>query len=78
MGIRFVATFSRFADNRLAEIFLSSSKNDSQADAIARDSAVLCSLALQHGAPLATIRRGNACYAMPEVRLPRHWASHST
>jgi hypothetical protein len=47
----------RFVDGRLAEIFLLNHKSGSQADANARDSAVVCSLALQHGVPVETIRR---------------------
>jgi hypothetical protein len=37
--------------------FLSNRKAGSAADAAARDSAVVCSLALQHGVPVETIRR---------------------
>jgi len=55
--LRYTATISRFHDGRLAEIFLSNHKSGSQADANARDSAVVASLALQHGVPLDTIRR---------------------
>jgi len=56
-GMVFAATISRFSDGRLAEIFLTNGKVSSDADAAARDSAVVCSLALQFGAPLETIRR---------------------
>jgi ribonucleoside-diphosphate reductase alpha chain len=56
-GLRFWATFSRFPDGRLAELFLSNHKSNSAADANARDSAIVASLALQHGVPLETIRR---------------------
>jgi hypothetical protein len=55
-GLRYTATIGRFADGRLAEIFLTNHKAGSQADANARDSAVVCSLALQFGVPLETIR----------------------
>ena len=55
-GLRYVATISRFSDGTVAEIFLSNHKSGSQADANARDSAVVCSLALQHGVALATIQ----------------------
>jgi ribonucleoside-diphosphate reductase alpha chain len=58
---------SCFADGSLAEIFLQNHKAGSQAGINAQDSAVVCSLALQHGVPLDTIRhalmrdpRGNA------------------
>jgi hypothetical protein len=67
-GLRYVATVSRFDDGRLAEIFLSNHRAGSAADAAARDSAIVCSIALQFGADLETIRkalcrdaRGNAC-----------------
>ena len=55
-GLRYTATISRFADGGLAEIFLTNTKPSSQSDANARDAAVVCSLALQHGMPLETIR----------------------
>jgi hypothetical protein len=55
-GLRYTATISRFDDGRLAEIFLSNHKSGSHADAAARDAAVVCSLALQHGVPLELIR----------------------
>jgi hypothetical protein len=50
-GLRFHATTSRFADGRLAEVFLDAFKAGSSADTAARDSAVLASLALQAGIP---------------------------
>jgi hypothetical protein len=55
-GQRYIATISRFADDNLAEIFLSSNKPGSQADTNARDSAVVASIALQGGIPVDTIR----------------------
>jgi hypothetical protein len=55
-GIRYAATIGRFANGRLAEIFLSSHKNGTAADTAARESAVVCSLALQHGAEPETVR----------------------
>jgi hypothetical protein len=56
-GLRYTATISRFPDGRLAEVFLTNHKAGSQADANARDSAVVCSLALQHGVPVDVIRK---------------------
>lgn len=56
-GMSYVATLSRFADGRLAELFLANHKNGSDVDAAARDSAVVCSIALQHGTPVEVIRR---------------------
>jgi ribonucleoside-diphosphate reductase alpha chain len=56
-GLNYRATVSRFEDGRVAEIFLSNHKIGSHADTAARDSAVVCSIALQFGVPIETIRR---------------------
>ena len=56
-NLHYTATISRYADGRLAEIFLGNAKAGSHSDAAAKDSAVVCSIALQHGVPLDTIRR---------------------
>jgi ribonucleoside-diphosphate reductase alpha chain len=55
-GLNYRATVSRFDDGRVAEIFLTNHKVGSHADTAARDSAVVCSIALQFGVPLETIR----------------------
>jgi hypothetical protein len=55
-GMNYTATVSRFPDGSVAEIFLSNGKTGSHADAAARDSAVVASIALQCGATVATIR----------------------
>jgi hypothetical protein len=66
-GLNYTATVSHFNDGRLAEIFLSNHKAGSHADTAARDAAIACSIALQFGADIETIRkalcrdgRGNA------------------
>jgi hypothetical protein len=56
-GQRYCATVGRFPDGRLAEIFLSAAKCGSQADTNARDSAVVLSIAVQHGVPLDMLRK---------------------
>jgi hypothetical protein len=56
-GLRYVASYSRFDDGRVAEVFLQSDKPASQSDANARDSAIAASLALQYGCPLDVLRR---------------------
>ncbi len=56
-GQRYTATFSTFPDGSIAEIFLSNGKTGSDADAAARDSAVVASIALQFGAPVDVIRK---------------------
>jgi hypothetical protein len=56
-GMAYVTTISRFANGDLAEIFLSNHKVGSDTDTAARDSAVVASIALQHGVHVDTIRR---------------------
>ncbi|WP_233383061.1 TSCPD domain-containing protein [Methylobacterium sp. C25] len=55
-NIDYTAGFSRFSDGRLAEVFLNGGKLDSQADVLARDSAIAASLALQSGCPSDDLR----------------------
>jgi ribonucleoside-diphosphate reductase alpha chain len=57
LGLRFYASIGRYPDGRIAEIFLTNHKAGSMAGILASDSAVLCSLALQYGAPLDVIRK---------------------
>jgi hypothetical protein len=66
-GLNYLATISRFPDGEIGEIFLSNHKAGSAADTAARDAAIACSIALQFGADVATMRkalcrdsRGNA------------------
>jgi hypothetical protein len=56
-GLRYLATVSRFVDGRLAEIFISNAKAGSHSDSAAKDSAVVCSIALQYGVPVDVIRK---------------------
>ena len=57
-GLHYLATISFFASTRpLAEIFLSNAKVGSHSDSAAKDSAIVASLALQHGVGMDTIRR---------------------
>jgi hypothetical protein len=56
-GLRYTATIGRFPDGRIGEIFLNNHKSNSAADTNARDSAIVCSIALQFGADVETIRR---------------------
>jgi hypothetical protein len=54
---RFVATVSYFpGTNRLAELFLGNGRAGSDVDTAAKDSAVVCSIALQHHVPVDVIR----------------------
>jgi len=56
-ALRYVATASFFRDGRLAEIFISNAKAGSHSDSAAKDSAVVCSIALQYGVPVDVIRK---------------------
>jgi hypothetical protein len=53
----YTATFSRFPDGRISELFLNNHKSNSQADTNARDAAITFSIAVQHGADAEVIRR---------------------
>jgi ribonucleoside-diphosphate reductase alpha chain len=55
-GMKYTASIARYSDGRLAEIFISGGKSGSDADAAAKDTAVICSIALQHSVPVQTIR----------------------
>lgn len=55
-GLSYLASISRFQDGRLAEIFISNAKAGSHSDSAAKDSAVVCSIALQYGVPADVIR----------------------
>jgi hypothetical protein len=56
-GFRYTAGLGYFSDGRLAEIFLNAEKIGTAIETIARDRAVVASIALQHGVPTETIRR---------------------
>jgi hypothetical protein len=53
----FQVTLGRYDDGRVGEVFISGAKAGTELDAVARDGAVLLSLALQYGVPLEVVRR---------------------
>jgi hypothetical protein len=55
-GLGYTCTVSRYADGRIAEIFLTNHKSNSAADVGARDAAIAFSFAVQHGADAEAIR----------------------
>jgi len=55
-GVRFIAGIGRFTDGKLAEIFLDCGRQGCGAEASARESAILVSIALQHGLSAASLR----------------------
>jgi hypothetical protein len=56
MNATFMITLGRYPDGTIGEVFISGAKAGSEFEAIARDGAVLLSIALQYGVPLETIR----------------------
>jgi hypothetical protein len=56
-GLTYTASFTRFADGRIGELFLANHKSNSAADTNARDAAIAFSFAVQHGADPEAIRR---------------------
>jgi hypothetical protein len=55
-GLRFDVCAGFYPDDRIGEIFLSSSNPGSAIEALGRDAAVVTSLALQFGCPVEVIR----------------------
>jgi hypothetical protein len=55
--LAYISTISRFPNGQVAEVFLSNHKGGSHADTAARDAAIACGLALQHGADVEAIRK---------------------
>ena len=55
-GVTYLATVSKFADGRIAEVFLDAAKPNSAVAVHANDAAVLASLLLQHGVTCAAIK----------------------
>ena len=55
-GFKYIGGIGRFADGRLAEVFLNVAKTGTAIENHARDAAVTASLALQYGTPVDMIR----------------------
>lgn len=55
-GIKHHCSVSRYEDGRLSEVFIDCGKVNSAVQTMARDGAILISLALQHGCPVETLR----------------------
>ena len=74
-GQRYSCTVGRFPDNSIGELFLNNSKSNSAADTNARDSAIVFSFAVQHGADPEAIRRALSRDSQGRaVRSARHRA----
>jgi hypothetical protein len=74
-NLHYTCSYSRFASGGIAELFLSNHKSNSHADTAARDSAIVCSLALQHGTDPETIPVRSV--AMPMAQRAVRSASRS-
>jgi ribonucleoside-diphosphate reductase alpha chain len=75
---RFTACIGRFPDGRLAEIFLTCDRRSgSELDGMARDAAILLSLALQYGCPLQTAIEalGRRDIVIDKRLIATEWAS---
>jgi ribonucleoside-diphosphate reductase alpha chain len=57
MGLQFTASISRFPDGSIGELFCDNHKAGSAIGTLVRDSAIILSFALQHGADPEAIRR---------------------
>jgi hypothetical protein len=55
-GFGYTAGVGRFDDGSPAEIFLNVAKSGTTLETLARDSAIVASIALQHGASVETLR----------------------
>jgi hypothetical protein len=53
----YTLTVGHYRDGRIGEVFLNAHKSGGALEAVARDAAIVVSIALQHGADLGTIRR---------------------
>jgi ribonucleoside-diphosphate reductase alpha chain len=56
-GFKLIVGIGRYDDGQLAELFVDTHKTGTAIDTLLKDSAVLLSLALQHGASTDTVRR---------------------
>jgi hypothetical protein len=56
-GQRFFGSASRFPDDTIAELFLDAGRPGSSIQSMARDAAVITSIALQHGVQLEVLRK---------------------
>lgn len=52
----FKITLGYYANGKIGEVFISGAKAGSNVEAVARDGAVLLSIALQYGVPIETIK----------------------
>lgn len=59
-GQSYTGGIGRFADGRIAEVFINGTKVGTAAETNAQDAAIVASLALQHGCPIERIQHALA------------------
>jgi hypothetical protein len=72
-GLRYTISVGYYESGRIGEIFIQNHKQGSQAGLMAADSAVLCSIALQHGVPIETLRHALMREAAASRPVPWAW-----
>jgi hypothetical protein len=70
VGLRYTCTVGRFADGRLAEVFLTNHRAGSDAGAVASDSTVVASICFQYGVPIEVTRKALMCDGPGRARTP--------
>jgi ribonucleoside-diphosphate reductase alpha chain len=71
-GLSYSATYSKFHDGRVAQVFLQNHRTNSGADVNARDAAIAASLALQCGVDLEI--SATQCAATTKAARAARWA----
>jgi hypothetical protein len=56
-ALHYTCSLGYFDTGRLAEVFLQNTKAGSDSDSNAREAAIMCSIALQYGAPVDVLRK---------------------
>src|SRR5262245_19425118 len=69
-GRRYRCSISRYPDGRLAEIFIGNNRVNSDSDIAVKDSAVVCSIALQFGVPVGVTRKALMCDSQGRANGP--------
>jgi hypothetical protein len=70
LNLPFTVGISKYADGRMAEVFINNHKAGSAAGIMASDLAVVCSIALQYGVPVEVIRNALSRDAQGKASSP--------
>jgi hypothetical protein len=70
LKLPFTVGISKYADGRVAEVFINNHKAGSAAGIMASDLAVVCSIALQYGVPIEVIRNALSRDAQGKASSP--------